>query len=108
KEIKEGQDITNIEELDEFIKTNCLHLFKDYVLKPGRLFEFTLFDNIKTVQYDKLLAKSLGLEKEIKEGQDITNIEELDEFIKTNCLHLFKDYVLKPGRLFEFTLFDNI
>jgi len=62
--IRFGQAIKTLEDLNGAFKKECIHVFKSYELNSSKLFTFTLADNVTSVTFDKILVKTLGLERD--------------------------------------------
>ena len=52
----------NLDEFSEYITSNLSSIFKDFILKKNEMFQFVLKPYIKSVTFDPLLVKTLGLD----------------------------------------------
>ena len=66
--------LLELEDINKFFKENCSQLFQKFVLNFNVMFEFSLHANVKSVHFDKILVKTLGLEKETYTRQDSQNV----------------------------------
>ena len=55
--------IKNLEELDEFMKYIFKDVFKTFRLKQNELFHFSLQSHVKSITFDRVMTKTLGLNK---------------------------------------------
>ena len=56
--------ISDLEELKNYFLIYCSQLFESFTLNKSELFQFKVRENVRSIKFDGILTKTLGLEKQ--------------------------------------------